>query len=117
MENVLFNQNINNYKRGNKTEENKGIFNEDPINQINLSLEQLLFNLKKDSTIPNDNIEFEIYNDYTDINKNKEIFNQNDNQENYLDISNNDENNLNESEEKEEFEDNLLIPYDIFIEK
>lgn len=56
--NILNNDNLVNV--------NTNIIDEDPINQVNMSLDQLLTNLKSDKAITNDNFEAELFNDNYD---------------------------------------------------
>ena len=110
MENNLYEKN---FKVLNKSNNYKNIFENDPINQIKSSLDQLLSNLKNNNTVQNDCIENEIFNDSNDLDKDKVINNYNASLNNEYEY----ENNIYETDNKKVENENLIIPSENLIEK
>jgi len=102
---------------------NTNIIDEDPINQINMSLDQLLTNLKSDKAITNDNLEAELFNDNYDSKPLDQQILSYQNKNTFMNIKGL-YNNLNdyniirdEGKKYDDIENNLVIPSKELIEK
>ena len=114
--NILNNDNLVNV--------NTNIIDEDPINQVNMSLDQLLTNLKSDKAITNDNFEAELFNDNYDNKPLDRQIQSYQNKNTFMNIKGfynnlNDYDNVIKDEEKkyDDIENNLVIPSKELIDK